>query len=599
MNTEKKVESSSRKKTNPWSWIPTLYFAEGLPYIIVTTVSVIMYKRMGISNADIALYTSWLYLPWVIKALWSPFVDIFGTKRFWITIMQLIIGAGMAGVALTIPMPDFFQFTLLFFWLIAFSTATHDIPADGFYMLGLSESRQSFFIGIRGAFYRIAMIAGQGLIVILAGYLESTMSVGPAEVKVAANPTIFFKETIQVDSVQAKPLAGNLRVIAKPSYVEISTRSKTKDEVDAFVNFARNFNVMNGFSKEISPLPDTAAHHEMVGNVGLVKFILSKPPAKDEEYTINLDYIEGHEGLKVIEGRTFKFTAHNWNKPAFAVIQLDSTINGRTETVFAARTDKVPLAWVFTFVAVAGLFVLFSIYHKLILPRPESDRAVGRNRQSSAMKEFFRTFFRFFEKKKIIIVILFLLFYPLGEAQLVKIVSPFLLDNREIGGLGLTTMQAGLAYATFGIIALILGGLIGGFAISKKGLKYWLWPMLLAINIPHIVYVFLAFVQPTNLYLIYSCVAVEQFGYGFGFTAYLMYLINVADGEYKASHYAIATGFMALGMMVPGMLSGLIQEALGYKMFFIYILFTIIPSIFIIKYIPLEYQFGKKKITEQ
>lgn len=157
----------------PWYWVPSLYYAEGLPYVIVMTVSVIMYKRLGISNTDIALYTSWLYLPWVIKPLWSPIVDIFKKKRNWIIVMQLIVGASLAGVALTIPVSNFFQYTLAFLWLVAFSSATHDIAADGFYMLGLTQHDQAFFVGIRSVFYRLAMISGQGLLVIVAGFLET------------------------------------------------------------------------------------------------------------------------------------------------------------------------------------------------------------------------------------------------------------------------------------------------------------------------------------------------------------------------------------------------------------------------------------------
>ena len=164
------------KKENPWKWVPSLYFAEGLPYVIVMTLSVVMYKRMGMSNTDIALYTSWLNLPWVIKPLWSPFVDLVKTKRFWIITMQLLIGAGLAGVAFTIPSPHFFQTTLAVFWLIAFSSATHDIAADGFYMLGLSTHQQAFFVGIRSTFYRIATIVGQGLLIMLAGHFERVTS---------------------------------------------------------------------------------------------------------------------------------------------------------------------------------------------------------------------------------------------------------------------------------------------------------------------------------------------------------------------------------------------------------------------------------------
>jgi PAT family beta-lactamase induction signal transducer AmpG len=329
-----------------------------------------------------------------------------------------------------------------------------------------------------------------------------------------------------------------------------------------------------------------------------VKFYLSKQPDKDDEYIVNLDYIDGNHGIKLIEGKTLKFTAYNWNKPAFTVFQLDSTIAKRTEASFKAQVDKVPLAWVFTFAVMGVLFVFFFIYHKAILPKPISDKHVGVNRQSTVIKEFFRTFFRFFEKKKIIIVIAFLLLFRLGEAQLVKMAAPFMLDNKEIGGLGLTTSDVGFIYGTVGIIALIIGGLLGGFAISRKGLRFWLWPMLIAINIPDLLYVYMAYTQPNNIWIIYSCVAIEQFGYGFGFTAYMMYMIYVSEGEYKTSHFAIATGFMALGMMLPGMISGFIQEAIGYKFFFIWVVIATIPSFLIAKFIPLEYQFGKKKLTE-
>ena len=592
------VENKPKVKQNPWAWIPTLYLAEGLPYIIVVTVSIIMYKRLGISNADIALYTGWLNLPWILKPLWSPMVDVLRTKRFWITAMQLLIGAGMAGVAFTIPMPDFFQFTLAFFWLIAFSSATHDISADGFYMLALKESQQSFYIGIRSAFYRIAMIAGQGLLIILAGYLEGAMGVHPAEFKVVANPNKFFEETIEVDSLKAKSMEGSLRIIANPSRVEISTHPKTKEEVDSFIRFAHNFNVMNGFSTDKFALSDTTFSQDLVGNVGIVKFILSKPPSEGSEYFVEVASDGEPKGIRIVEGNFLKFTSKNWNKPAFAIIQLDSTLAKKSEVNFKAQIDKVPLAWVITFAAMAGLFLLFFIYHRFILPAPVEDKTVGVTRQSSTFKEFFRTFFRFFEKKKVILIIGFLLLYQLGEAQLQKMVSPFMLDPREIGGLGLSTVDIGFIYGTVGILALILGGILGGFVIAKKGLRYWMWPMLLAINLPDLLYVYLAYTQPTVNWIICACVAVEQFGYGFGFTAIILYMIYVSDGEHKTSHYAIATGFLALGMMVPGMLSGIIQEALGYKLFFIWVLIATIPSFLIVKFIPLEYQFGKKKLIE-
>ncbi|MDQ7818771.1 MAG: MFS transporter [Melioribacteraceae bacterium] len=591
---KKSLSEKKVKSVNPWSWIPTLYFAEGLPFVIVITVSVIMYKRLGISNTDIALYTSWLYLPWVIKPLWSPVVDILKTKRFWITTMQLIIGAGMAGVAFTIPIPDFFQFTLAFFWLLAFSSATHDIAADGFYMLALSESQQSFFVGIRSAFYRIAMFAGQGLLVILAGFLESTLSVGPAEFKVSAKPEMFFQQTIQVDSSLINALEGKLKLIASPQVLEVGTRPITKDAADFYINFAHKFNIMNGFKQDVIRNSDTSSITELVGNVAILKLHLSKQPDKGDEYLIDLKQIEGSSLINVIEGSSIKFTSKNWNKPAFVVVQLDPMVQQNLEATFLANSEKTPIAWVFTFGVIALLFILFSIYHRFILPQPSQDKSVLRSQRAKPLSEFFLTFIRFFEKEKILIILGFLLLYTLGESQLVKMASPFMLDPHDSGGLGLSTSEVGFIYGTVGMIALILGGILGGILISKSGLKKWLWWMLVAINIPNVVYVYMSYIQPVSLFLINVCVAIEQFGYGFGFTAYIMYMIFISDGEYKTSHYAIATGFMALGMMVPGMFSGMIQESIGYKYFFIWVLIAAIPSFIITKYIPLDSTFGKK-----
>src|SRR6266436_1768036 len=201
---------AKRACRNPWAWVPTLYLAEGLPYVIVMTVSVIMYKGMGISNTDIALYTSWLYLAWVIKPLWSPVVDILKTRRLWIWAMQLIVGAGLAGVALTVPTSHFFQYTLAFLWLLAFSSATHDIAADGFYMLATTEKEQAFFVGIRSTFYRISMISGQGLLVILAGIIQSNTGLPRAEINVSATPGAATIHTVQAERVITDSAKGQL-----------------------------------------------------------------------------------------------------------------------------------------------------------------------------------------------------------------------------------------------------------------------------------------------------------------------------------------------------------------------------------------------------
>ncbi len=425
-----------KSSRSPWFWIPSLYFAQGLPYVTVMTVSVIMYKRFGLSNTEIALYTSWLYLPWVIKPFWSPFVDILKTKRWWIVSMQLLIGAGLAGIAFTIPMPFFLKASLAFFWLMAFSSATHDIAADGFYMLALDDSQQSFFVGIRSTFYRLAMIAGQGLLIILAGFLEKS-------------------------------------------------------------------------------------------------------------------------------------------------------------------TGNIHYAWSITFFILAGVFLFFFIYHRFILPYPESDTGKSVNTPKEVITEFARTFSSFFKKDGIGLAIAFMLLYRLAEAMLVKLASPFLLDGRDVGGIGLSTQEVGIAYGTFGVIALTVGGIIGGIVASRQGLKYWLWPMALSITLPNAAYLILAFFQPENFIWVNIAVIVEQLGYGFGFTAYMLYLIYFSQGEHKTAHYSICTGLMALGMMLPGMAAGWIQEQLGYRNFFIMVMILTIPTLLLIPFIKIDKDFGKSKKTEK
>lgn len=419
------------KRTSPWAWIPTLYFAQGLPYVAVMTISVIMYKRLGISNADLAFYTGWLSLPWVIKPLWSPFIDLIKTKRWWITTMQLLIGAGLSGIAFTIPTSYFFQLTLAVFWLLAFSSATHDIAADGFYMLGLSSHEQALFVGIRSTFYRIATIAGQGLLIMLAGRLETS-------------------------------------------------------------------------------------------------------------------------------------------------------------------TQNIPFAWSITFMVLSGVFLALWGYHKFVLPRPHSDASAHQVSTSTLMHEFWATFVSFFRKEQAGIAILFMLLYRLPEAQLAKMSIPFLIDPIEQGGLGLTTEQIGWVQGTVGIIGLTLGGILGGIAVSHGGLKRWLWPMVWAISLPDIVYVYLSYVQPESLLLVNTCVFIEQFGYGFGFTAYMLYLIYFANGEHKTAHYAICTAFMALGMMIPGMVAGWLQETMGYQHFFIWIMACTIATFGVTALLKIDPNFGKK-----
>ena len=447
MDEPNKPSQRARGKTGPWSWIPSLYFASGLPYVVVMTVSVIMYKRMGISNTDIALYTSWLYLPWVIKPFWSPFVDILRTKRIWIVAMQLLIGAGLAGVALTLPSNDFFRFSLAFLWLLAFSSATHDIAADGFYMLGLSKHDQTWFVGIRSTFYRLAMIAGQGLLIMLAGLMERTMQ----------------------------------------------------------------------------------------------------------------------------------------SSGAGDVINAGSAVE-----------PGITLAGANTFYIMAGLFIAFSAWHRFVLPRPEADVPTLHETFAEIMRDFSQTFTAFFRKPKIGLILAFLLLFRFSEAQLAKLAAPFLLDAPEVGGLALSTGQVGFAYGTIGVIMLTLGGILGGFLAARHGLKRWLLWMVLAINLPNVVYIFLSIALPENLLIINLAIGIEQFGYGFGFAAYMLYMLYVSNGAHQTAHYAICTGFMALGMMVPGMFSGWLQELIGYQYFFIWVMVATVPSFIVTLLIPLDKNFGSK-----
>ncbi len=614
----------SRKRIrNPWLWVPSLYFAEGIPYVIVMTVSVIMYKRLGISNTEIALYTSWLYLPWVIKPLWSPVVDLLRTKRFWIIAMQLVIGAGLAGVALTLPAPNFFKYTLAFLWLLAFSSATHDIAADGFYMLGLDRHQQAWFVGVRSTFYRLAMITGQGLLVILAGYIESVTGLPTVKVPVTVAPGVEQTRLVHPDSLRM-PRGGDPAIVIWPQKVQIPPQARAAAEVDSLVAFARKWNGENGGRAAVraakasnEPQPSwwhrrvaaplerflrqtfgeekpVLAADRRVGNVGVIYLALSRPPEPGREITVTFGRERGDRSIRLVTGGRFVFDERNWNHPRLAVVQLDPKLKHATRAVFAARAGNIRLSWIITFLVLAGMFLLFFLYHRFILPYPAADsiRPMGNVRRLLA--EFLQTFASFFRKPYIGRALAFLLLYRFAEAQLVKIASPFLLDTQEAGGLALTTGQVGFVYGTVGIISLTVAGLLGGFLAARNGLKHWLWWMVIAINLPDAVYIFLAHALPQNFLVVNLCVAIEQFGYGFGFTAYMLYMIYISEGEHKTAHFAISTGFMALGMMLPGMFSGWLQEIIGYRHFFVWIMLATIPGFIVSGLIPIDPNFGKK-----
>lgn len=414
---------------NPWAWVPTLYFAEGLPYVLVNVISVTLFKRLGMPNGDLALYTSLLYLPWVIKPLWSPVVDVLRTKRWWILSMQLAMAVAFAALSLSIPSLSF-SLMLILFYVSALASATHDIAADGFYMLALDTHKQSLFVGIRSTFYRIATVFGQGLLVVVAGMLE-------------------------------------------------------------------------------------------------------------------------------------------------------------------IRFGDIPKAWSLTLLGCSALILILFLWHRIAMPAPELPRAS--EGVKTAWKDIGRSVVTFFRKPGIWLAMLFLLLFRLPEALSVKMLTPFLLDPVSDGGLGLSTADSGLVYGTVGVIALTVGGILGGMAAARYGLKKCLWPMALSLALPCSVYLYMAVFQPASIWVVYLCVAIDQFGYGFGFTAYMLYMIYFSDGEFKTSHYALCTAFMALSMMLPGMAAGFLQEKLGYTGFFWLVMFLCLATVAVTFMIKVDTEYGKKK----
>ena len=417
------------KTKNPWWWVPTLYFAEGIPYFVVNNISVMMFTKMGVPNGDMSFFTTLLYFPWFLKGVWSPIVDVVKTKRWWIVVMQILMTAAMILLTLTLPFPSaetvasgttsisIFTVTLVIFIITAFASATHDIAADGFYMLAHSPSSQAAFIGIRSVFYRVASVFGQGVLVAIAGLIES-----------------------------------------------------------------------NGFS----PL--------------------------------------------------------------------------------GVEAGNIPASWQITLGVAAVVFGLITLYHTFALPLSDQDKprvsAEGGNTMSNNLVELVNSFKTFFMKPGCLLAIAFMLLYRLPEGFLIKLCQPFLVHSLEEGGLGLSTELVGTVYGVFGVIALLLGGILGGVYSSRVGLKKSLWVMAGFMTLPCLTFVYLAMAQPSNVVIITIALCIEQFGYGFGFTAYMLYMMYFSEGEYKTSHYAVCTAFMALSMMLPGFVAGYIQEAIGYVWFF-------------------------------
>lgn len=624
------------KKKSPWAWIPTLYFAQGLPYVAVMTISVIMYKRLGISNTDIALYTGWLYLPWVIKPFWSPFVDIIKSKRWWTVSMQWILAFTFAGVAFTIPVPFFFQLTLAVFWIMGFTSATHDIAADGFYMHALTEHEQSLYVGIRSTFYRVATVAGQGLLVIIAGLVETNTGLEPAQLSVVANPAAEqVVASIPKYDIQVTDTAGEPRFVYTASQIEVGSVAPAEVDGVPFKAYAaavrdsvRMLNEANGFVASTAQVDGhqsseggvaastekesafTALIRDWFGeerqtvaddiadNIAVVGVRLNKMPVTDEPIILSVTHQSGDQSIKLEQNllsTRFEFTRDNWDKTAYLFFEIDHKLKDRTEASFVGASGNIPFAWIIVFVALSVFFFAVAMYHSWVLPRPLTDGREAKRSASDILKEFVQTFVSFFQKKQIWVAVAFMLLYRLPEAQLVKLINPFLLDPIDKGGMGLSTGEVGLVYGTVGIIGLTIGGIIGGIAAARGGLKKWLWPMAWSMSLTCLTFIYLSYFQDSSLLVINICVFVEQFGYGFGFTAYMLYLIYFSEGEHKTAHYAICTGFMALGMMLPGMAAGWLQETIGYRHFFIWTVICCAATIGICAFVKIDPKFGLKE----
>lgn len=500
--------SEQKTTRNPWAWIPTLYFTQGIPYVMVMSVSVMMYKNLGVSNTNIAFFTSLLYFPWFLKFAWGPFIDMFKTKRFWTTTMQLLVAIGLFGIAFSIPTSIYWQLTLIVFAIMAFASATHDIAADGFYMLSLEQSQQAAFVGVRSTFYRVATIVGSGVLVVIAGELA---------------PSMGFKGAWSV----------------------------------VFMIIGAMFVLLFFYHKFILPFP------------------------ADDKGTLKDKKLSGSQ-IGMLAGGFLVFAI---------TVYIAFMLLGFILSLF-----KVQSPWDTILSTILLVIILVIIFRTSVATFVEKfEKSETKNEALLPFIEFLKAFVIFMQKKDIWNILGFLLFFRFAEAQLVKLVQPFLLDPREIGGLGLTTSEVGIVYGTVGIIALTAGGLIGGYVISRQGLKWWLWPMVIIMHTPDLAFVYLSHVQPTDFLLINAAVAFEQFGYGFGFTAYMMFMIMVSQGEHKTAHYAICTGIMALGMMLPGMFSGALQEQIGYPRFFEWVLISTIPGFIVAALVKIDPEFGKKK----
>ncbi len=483
---------------------------------------------------------------------------------------------------------------------MAFNSATHDIAADGFYIASLNSHEQTWFVGIRNTFYRLSMMAGQGLLVMLAGYIQESSGLPSKYLKIEAVPVAVHSLPFAAQLPDKwEPGQTNPELLISNTSVQIPLLTVSETSFKTLAESVVKWNKLASEgvtadikSLSISPENLITASGAKKGYPGIIFYRLSEKPEPKKKLTVNVSRSSGEKRISIVSGDYFVFDDKNWDKPVALLYQTLPSLKIQADCDLVFRTGNIHLAWGLCLAAVSVLFFLFSIYHLFVLPAKEA--TVAAESLFSGATESFR---QFFGKEGILAGILFLLLYRLGESQLLKLASPFMLDSQDAGGLGLRTVDVGFIYGTIGVIFLTAGGLIGGWLAAWKGLKYWLLLMTIAINLPDLVYVYMSYFQPQNLWIIASCVAVEQLGYGFGFTAYMLYMVYLADssGRYKTSHYAFMTAFMALGMMLPGMLSGYIQEWMGYKTFFLWVNLCTIPGFIMLLFIKVSPDFGLRK----
>ena len=432
------------KQHKPISWVPTVYFAMGMAFVVLNMVSVLMFSGLGVSNSQIALWTSLIMLPWTLKFLWSPFLEMFKTKKFFVVLTQLLTGIMFCLVGFSLEFSHFFVYAIILMAFIAFSGATHDIATDGIYMHALSKEDQAKYIGVQGAFYNIAKIVASGGLVWLAGWLFQYYS------------------------------------------------------------------------------------------------------AKDGAGIMDVDI------------------SHMANVQSWRIIMM----------------------------IVAVVMVALSIYHTKMLPT--GGAATSTTSLKETAKKLKDVIMDFFTKKHILYYICFIILYRFAEGFVMKIVPLFLKADREVGGLGLTEQQIGLYYGTFGAAAFVIGSLLAGFYISKRGLKKTLFSLCCIFNLPFIAYTLLAIYQPTSSPLIGTAIVLEYFGYGFGFVGLTLFMMQqIAPGKHQMAHYAFASGIMNLGVMLPGAISGFMSDWLGYELFFIFTMIATIPAFLITYFVPFTYSDAK------